>query len=239
MGQGAGPAAPSSSRDAAPSLGSQAPTMARAGTMGSCGPGPPQPLLGRPAEGWPPPPRAPTHMCNSGPLGVSVADAGGSHPPQRLCLHLEPRGSPGSSAHLTAAAPAARPPREPPVALCAPGASRSSRGRVVPSLAAAWACSPVGGCPCLAVVLNAAAVDAPEPAPLWTWLSLLLGTCPGVASQVAGLSPEEPLDGQHHVHTSTVLAAWGRPSPQAWGRSHTGFTCISPETDGVVDVCLR
>lgn len=31
VGQGAGPAAPSSSRDAAPSLGSQAPTMARAG----------------------------------------------------------------------------------------------------------------------------------------------------------------------------------------------------------------
>lgn len=69
-------------------------------------------------------------------------------------------------------------------------------------------------------------------------LSFLLGTCPGVASQVAGCSPEEPPGSQHSVRTSTVLAAWVRRSPQAWGRSHTGFTYISLKTDSVVAIGL-
>lgn len=61
-------------------------------------------------------------------------------------------------------------PREPPVSLAvhraplAPPASGSG-----PSVAAAWACWLVGGRPCLAAVLNAAAVDPSKPAPVWTW----------------------------------------------------------------------
>ena len=69
-------------------------------------------------------------------------------------------------------------------------------------------------------------------------LSLFSGTCQGAVSRVAGFPPEEPPGNQHSVHTSTVLAAWFRWSPQAWSRSHTGFTCISLKTDSVVAVSL-
>lgn len=161
-GQGAGPAAPSSSRDAAPSLGSQAPTMAHVGLdcLGLCWAGP--------QRGGPRPRERPP-ACAAQVLSERPSPTRGALLPRRgRARTLNPPAPPSPALHASRRWLLQHPPRELPVVLCAQGASLSSRGWVAPSVAAAGAWSPVGGRPCLAVVLNAAAVDAPEPAPMWT-----------------------------------------------------------------------
>lgn len=153
-------------------------------------------------------------------------------------------------------APAERSPRAARVAVhrapLAPPASGSG-----PSVAAAWACLLVGGRPCLAVVLSAAAVDPSKPAPAWTcshfsraraqewWCgpqgSLLrnrraVSTASGEEGVAEG--PRSRASLTHHPRAgrteAALLAAWVRRSSQAWGRSYRGFTCISLKTDGAV-----
>ena len=87
-------------------------------------------------------------------------------------------------------------------------------------------------------MLNAAAVDAPEPAPVWTCSLFSWARAQEWRRRSQGALL------RNHQAVSTVSAparsSWPgvRRSPQAWGRSHTGFTCISLKTDSVVAVGL-